>query len=266
MPPFPAITELSDSDREASPVDNPRPSNPNVSPNATVSGSSQPSSPHRGLPILNTVSLDASSEPENLLARLGGIHDPDPDETSTTRHSLLERLNERTFGPSITSRKRRREASDSPSPRPITHPMPPSFNATRDEELSTLLDIPLPDASVQANGSSPVQVEAAASSSNQDNQPQSTAQPLSNYACPICFSPPTRACLTSCGHVMCGPCLFSAVKTAKERHVRIHGSGAGPDGEGKKYRCPVCRAEMKKWDGKGGGVIGLKLKLEKPAT
>jgi hypothetical protein len=23
-------------------------------------------------------------------------------------------------------------------------------------------------------------------------------------------------------------------------------------------RCPVCRAEITKWDGKGGGVIGLK--------
>lgn len=24
------------------------------------------------------------------------------------------------------------------------------------------------------------------------------------------------------------------------------------------FRCPVCRAEISKWDGKGGGVIGLK--------
>jgi hypothetical protein len=94
-----------------------------------------------------------------------------------------------------------------------------------------------------------------------DTNKNKNIQSISEYQCPICFSPPTRACMTRCGHVMCGQCLFSAVKAAKQRHFRLYGRGPGPDGEGKLSRCPVCRAVMKGWDGKGGGVIGLKLKL-----
>ncbi|KAJ3979209.1 hypothetical protein F5890DRAFT_1547187 [Lentinula detonsa] len=37
---------------------------------------------------------------------------------------------------------------------------------------------------------------------------------LSTYNCHICFSPPTNATMTPCGHVACGPCLFTVVKTA----------------------------------------------------
>jgi hypothetical protein len=85
---------------------------------------------------------------------------------------------------------------------------------------------------------------------------------ISEYQCPICFSPPTFSCLTPCGHVLCANCLFSSVKAARERHVRMYGRGAGPDGEGKVSRCPVCRAVIKGWDGKGGGVIGLKMEMK----
>ena len=42
---------------------------------------------------------------------------------------------------------------------------------------------------------------------------------LAEYNCPICFSPPTNATLTPCGHVMCGSCLFTAVKTTISRAV-----------------------------------------------
>ena len=40
---------------------------------------------------------------------------------------------------------------------------------------------------------------------------------LGGYSCPICFSPPTNATLTPCGHICCGLCLFVAVKTTMQR-------------------------------------------------
>jgi hypothetical protein len=46
-----------------------------------------------------------------------------------------------------------------------------------------------------------------------------TPEPLSTYTCPICFSPPTNATLTPCGHVCCGQCLFTAVKSTIRRNM-----------------------------------------------
>jgi hypothetical protein len=43
------------------------------------------------------------------------------------------------------------------------------------------------------------------------------SEPLSSYTCPICFSAPTNATLTPCGHICCGECLFIAVKTVMHR-------------------------------------------------
>ncbi|KAI0791220.1 hypothetical protein C8Q75DRAFT_715583 [Abortiporus biennis] len=80
-------------------------------------------------------------------------------------------------------------------------------------------------------------------------------QPLSTYNCPICFSPPTYATLTPCGHVLCGECLFTAVKAGIQR-----GALHGPASE--MAKCPVCRAIIPGWDGKGGGVIGLKPRVK----
>ncbi|KAL0071079.1 hypothetical protein AAF712_001637 [Marasmius tenuissimus] len=81
-------------------------------------------------------------------------------------------------------------------------------------------------------------------------EPQAT---LADYTCPICFSPPTNATLTPCGHICCGPCLFAAVKSSMKRAQM-----AGPEEAG--ARCPVCRATIPGWDGRGGGVIGLKIR------
>ncbi|KAH9917264.1 uncharacterized protein B0H18DRAFT_859298, partial [Fomitopsis serialis] len=81
-------------------------------------------------------------------------------------------------------------------------------------------------------------------------------EPLSAYSCPICFSPPVRATMTPCGHVCCGECLFTAIKTTMQR-----ASYTAPIGERLIARCPVCRASIPGWDGRGGGVIGLKPKL-----
>lgn len=50
-------------------------------------------------------------------------------------------------------------------------------------------------------------------------------EPLSTYMCPICFSPPTNATLTPCGHVCCGECLFTAVRASLQRAVVM----AGPE-------------------------------------
>lgn len=72
-------------------------------------------------------------------------------------------------------------------------------------------------------------------------------EPLHTYACPICFASPTNATLTPCGHIMCGECLFTAVGSAAAR-MGIASLAA---------RCPVCRAPIPRWDGRGGGVIGL---------
>ncbi|KAG8990383.1 hypothetical protein FRB90_001786 [Tulasnella sp. 427] len=83
-----------------------------------------------------------------------------------------------------------------------------------------------------------------------------TPQPASEFTCPICFCPPTAAVLTPCGHIMCGSCLFSAIETAAQR-ARMNGYG----GEALEARCPVCRAKLENWDGRGNGVIGLELKV-----
>lgn len=80
------------------------------------------------------------------------------------------------------------------------------------------------------------------------------AEPLASYVCPVCFSPPTRATMTPCGHVCCAECLFTAVHSTIERAV-YHGPAA------QRAKCPVCRATIPGWDGKGRGVIGLKSRV-----
>ncbi|KAG1735356.1 uncharacterized protein EDB91DRAFT_1145096 [Suillus paluster] len=80
-------------------------------------------------------------------------------------------------------------------------------------------------------------------------------EPLSAYTCPICFSPPTNATLTPCGHICCGACLFAAVKSTMKRNMVIAMDRAPVP------RCPVCRAEIPGWDGRGGGVVGLKVQV-----
>ncbi|RPD66200.1 hypothetical protein L227DRAFT_135866 [Lentinus tigrinus ALCF2SS1-6] len=47
--------------------------------------------------------------------------------------------------------------------------------------------------------------------------PIQEGEPLAAYNCPICFSAPTNATITPCGHILCGECLFTAVKTSIQR-------------------------------------------------
>jgi hypothetical protein len=56
-------------------------------------------------------------------------------------------------------------------------------------------------------------------------EPEPEHEPLSAYTCPICFFAPTNATLTPCGHVCCGSCLFTAVKTTMQRSV-VTGDGS----------------------------------------
>ena len=51
------------------------------------------------------------------------------------------------------------------------------------------------------------------------------ADPLSDYTCPICFSAPTNATITPCGHICYGSCLFGAVKAGIQRAGMEHHPG-----------------------------------------
>ncbi|KAJ4481049.1 hypothetical protein J3R30DRAFT_3288116 [Lentinula aciculospora] len=110
-------------------------------------------------------------------------------------------------------------------------------------------------ASVAANLSSNIPTTSTSTTSNTSSSSIPSdilAQlSLSSYTCPICFCAPTNATVTPCGHIACGSCLFTAVKTALRRETMM---GTKDDGG---PRCPVCRATIPGWDGKGGGVIGL---------
>ncbi|CEL58983.1 hypothetical protein RSOLAG1IB_08981 [Rhizoctonia solani AG-1 IB] len=52
---------------------------------------------------------------------------------------------------------------------------------------------------------------------------------LSEYMCPICYSPPQNAVVTLCGHILCGSCLYSATTTRQ--------AACQP-------ACPVCRTPI----------------------
>ena len=57
---------------------------------------------------------------------------------------------------------------------------------------------------------------------------------LSRHSCPICFSTVTNACLTPCGHVLCGACLFASVKSGIQRSLNM---GIPIGGEGTTAKC-----------------------------
>ena len=65
-----------------------------------------------------------------------------------------------------------------------------------------------------------------------ESVPIHEVEPLAAYTCPVCFSPPTYATITPCGHVLCGECLFTAVKTTIQR-----GAYTLPPGERMTARC-----------------------------
>ncbi|KAF5345992.1 hypothetical protein D9758_013860 [Tetrapyrgos nigripes] len=145
-------------------------------------------------------------------------------------------------------------------PRKDPHPEPISVKSEPDasEEVSQPSEVSYTDnADAQVEGEIQVKVDTKGKGkgkgrvkSKSPELDESTL--LSAYTCPVCFCPPTNATLTPCGHICCGSCLFSAVKSTMRRGMGMMGGEGGP-------RCPVCRAVIPGWDGKGGGVIGLKM-------
>lgn len=71
----------------------------------------------------------------------------------------------------------------------------------------------------QSNPSTPTGLLAPPSRSNPSTPPPSNL--LSTHTCPICFSTVTNACLTPCGHLLCGSCLFASVKTGVQRALEM---------------------------------------------
>ncbi|TRM64639.1 hypothetical protein BD626DRAFT_400551 [Schizophyllum amplum] len=143
------------------------------------------------------------------------------------------------------------------------HPLPAQPDDY--DEVETLPDIglgtpPPADSSNKGKGKQraiatpePSETDAPGAATVDAPPPSPKAQTsLAEYTCPICFFAPTNATLTPCGHICCGSCLFTAVKTAMIRSAHTP--------EGLEARCPVCRAVIPGWDGYGGGVIGLKLR------
>ncbi|KIL59031.1 hypothetical protein M378DRAFT_181020 [Amanita muscaria Koide BX008] len=153
-------------------------------------------------------------------------------------------------GPSSSSRKRKRtDATASPrTPKRVaaaasdssSSPTESETESDIDEDFHDLnvvddddqplqyIDVPpesatgstctsLPQSQYQTQSPSPI--PAASSQPRRKRTPATTTQPdfLSEYTCPICFSPPTNATLTPCGHICCGSCLFMAVKTTLHR-------------------------------------------------
>ncbi|KAI6110184.1 hypothetical protein EDD16DRAFT_1711067 [Pisolithus croceorrhizus] len=85
---------------------------------------------------------------------------------------------------------------------------------------------------------------AVSSTSSLPNSPEA----LSAYTCPhLLLSAHQRNT-----HPL-WPCLFTVVKATVQRNMLTAMNGAPVP------RCPVCRAEIPGWDGRGRGVIGLKL-------
>ncbi|KAH7911535.1 hypothetical protein BJ138DRAFT_1125977 [Hygrophoropsis aurantiaca] len=113
----------------------------------------------------------------------------------------------------------------------------------------------LPADPSSASSTGPIASSSTLPSSGQSHPQHPQPEPLAAYICPICFSPPTNATLTPCGHICCGACLFTAVKSTIKRNMVVAMDRAPLP------CCPVCRAEIPGWDGRGGGVIGLQMQV-----
>jgi len=99
---------------------------------------------------------------------------------------------------------------------------------------------------------------------------------LAFFQCPICLAPPMQAVLTPCGHIMCGACLFSTLKSHAVRHGRkplpvgayptmslsgrrLRSTGKPPlRGRILQGHCPVCRHEIEGGMGTVPGEGGVK--------
>ncbi|KAL5485875.1 hypothetical protein ACEPAI_6918 [Sanghuangporus weigelae] len=178
-----------------------------------------------------------------------------PPEMSPSRPSPKRK---RRVAPSKRANKRRKlnnsqasEVNTDPGAGPSTLP-PTSTQVTSSEpdvEIIRLPGEPTINGIYEVESSSPLVTPKAATSAS---AAAASSEPLVEYTCPICFSTPTNATMTPCGHVCCGECLFTAVRSTLQRAPPM------PAQEPNVARCPVCRATINGWDERGGGVIGLK--------
>lgn len=81
---------------------------------------------------------------------------------------------------------------------------------------------------------SPIPIAPTSASTSASDKPPAAQPPpapeaelLSEYTCPICFFPPTNATLTPCGHICCGMCLFTAIRTTMQRGAIMMAEGNG---------------------------------------
>ncbi|CUA71883.1 hypothetical protein RSOLAG22IIIB_04830 [Rhizoctonia solani] len=127
-------------------------------------------------------------------------------------------------------------------PAPSSSLSPPPPETDRQGSANTHLTVP---AETQSNNNNIDQIAAAPVDAEQApipsvSTPKKRKAPapdddsndgplLSEYMCPICFSPPTGAIVTLCGHIMCGGCLYGAI-TARGAPIQ--------------KLCPVCRTPI----------------------
>ncbi|KAN0093296.1 hypothetical protein V8E55_004080 [Tylopilus felleus] len=206
--------------------------------------------------------LEAASDVEYVTAATGSDADQpqsqtqEPPPTDTSQSSIsLPQISTWEIPPDVVSDNKPHPTGEAspkapPSPPPSDQPVAILSNLSTPINLSDSDDpvIVSPKADQVFSGA-PSSSKAIATST------KPTPEPLSTYTCPICFSPPTNATLTPCGHVCCGQCLFTAVKSTIRRNMVVAMDRAPP------ARCPVCRAEIPGWDGRGGGVVGLKMQV-----
>ncbi|KAF8557109.1 hypothetical protein OG21DRAFT_1505732 [Imleria badia] len=169
---------------------------------------------------------------------------------------------DRTASPARSADRKRRRLDDvaadsdvdrSQSTQISTWEIPPDVVQSLPESpKASPVDQPIPASSVPIDSDDPIVVSPKV---DRIRVPPSVPEPLSTYTCPICFSAPTNATLTPCGHICCGLCLFTAVKSTIRRNMVVAMDRAPA------ARCPVCRAEIPGWDGRGGGVVGLKMQV-----
>ncbi|PVF96920.1 hypothetical protein CPB86DRAFT_735786 [Serendipita vermifera] len=241
--------------------------------------SNPPARPPQGTRQRRRVKLRASllsrmGPPSNPQAQASGPLMPGPSasrlastsQSASSAPSLLDRIRETRHlapPPNLPGRTNRKRNRRDRSPSGLSEQLQATHvgisKKERDDEIRALLGLEDPTPVENANAEQPSATRLAA----EQDSTQGQNQLIQEYTCPICFSPPTNACVTLCGHVMCASCLFSSVRAAKQRFV-THPFESGPNArnERKNARCPVCRAIMKGWDGKGAGVIGLWLNTE----
>jgi len=148
-----------------------------------------------------------------------------PSETSSSSHSISVQNNtehqsvESSGSISPDESSSQNHLVSSPSLAKILHPR--NIELHRDSDSPTSSSTMEADATYTSADSGPSSPSASADVTSvpvpMPAPAVPEAEPLSEYTCPICFFPPTHATLTPCGHICCGSCLFTAVKSTMQR-------------------------------------------------